>query len=193
MRQDRTLLPDKRPAINMMRMLLEKKRGFTLVELLVVISIIGILASIITASLANAKAGGRDAKRISDLKNIQLGLGLYYNDNYKFPVTLSLLVSGGYISIEPKDPSTQNSYLYSAVNANGSVNCTTNPATKYHLGAVMEVTTSSFLLQDNDDSLQTSGTYGVCTGSGAKFHGMATNCSGTTAAGTDNCYDVVDN
>ena len=58
-----------------------RSKGFTLIELLVVIAIIGILASIITGSLASARARGRDAKRVADIKNIELALKLYYADN----------------------------------------------------------------------------------------------------------------
>ena len=52
--------------------------GFTLVELLVVISIIGLLAGIVLSSLNSARAKGRDARRVSDIKQLQLALTLYY-------------------------------------------------------------------------------------------------------------------
>ena len=76
-------------------------RGFTLVELLVVIAIIGILASIILSSLGSAKAQARDARRISDIKEIQLALELYYDANNVFPNKISVanLVTPGYISV----------------------------------------------------------------------------------------------
>lgn len=53
--------------------------GFTLIELLVVVAIIGLLSSIVLASLNSARAKGRDAKRMFDLHNIQVALEMYYD------------------------------------------------------------------------------------------------------------------
>ncbi|MBL1434018.1 type II secretion system protein [Candidatus Wolfebacteria bacterium] len=61
------------------------KRGFTLIELLVVIAIIGMLSSVVLASLNTARESARDAKRKQDLKQIQVAMELYYNDNNVFP------------------------------------------------------------------------------------------------------------
>src|SRR3989338_9110765 len=61
------------------------KKGFTLLELLVDIAIIGIMSSIIIVPVSNARAKGRDAQRISDIKQIQLALELYYNTNGRYP------------------------------------------------------------------------------------------------------------
>jgi prepilin-type N-terminal cleavage/methylation domain-containing protein len=61
-------------------------KGFTLIELLVVIAIIGLLASIILASLNTARQKGRDARRLADMKEIQLALELYYDTNNSYPI-----------------------------------------------------------------------------------------------------------
>jgi prepilin-type N-terminal cleavage/methylation domain-containing protein len=58
-----------------------KNRAFTLIELLVVIAIIGLLASVVLASLQSARASGRDATRVSAVKELQKALELYRNTN----------------------------------------------------------------------------------------------------------------
>src|SRR6185295_16376583 len=95
-------------------------RGFTLIELLVVIAIIGILSSVVLASLNSARVKGRDARRISDIKQLQLALELYYDTNQSYPAgsgaastTLTSLVSNNYISTIPSDPTNAGSYTYS--------------------------------------------------------------------------------
>ncbi len=60
-------------------------RGFTLIELLVVIAIIGILSSVVLASLNTARTKARDTVRKSDLKQLQTALALYYTDNGSYP------------------------------------------------------------------------------------------------------------
>jgi prepilin-type N-terminal cleavage/methylation domain-containing protein len=47
-----------------------EEKGFTLIELLVVIAVIGLLSSVILASLNNARKKGRDTRRIEDLRQI---------------------------------------------------------------------------------------------------------------------------
>jgi prepilin-type N-terminal cleavage/methylation domain-containing protein len=63
-------------------------RGFTLIELLVVIAIIGLLSSVVLASLNSARAKARDAQRLTDMRQIQAALELYANDhNSSYPST----------------------------------------------------------------------------------------------------------
>ena len=54
-----------------------KAKGFTLIELLVVISIIGLLSTLAVVALGSARAKSRDARRVSDVKQIQTALELY--------------------------------------------------------------------------------------------------------------------
>ena len=54
-----------------------KKRGFTLIELLVVIAIIGLLSSIVFASLNSARVKARDAKRLAEISEIKKALELF--------------------------------------------------------------------------------------------------------------------
>jgi len=61
------------------------KKGFTLVELLIVMAIIGLLASIVLISLNIAKKKANDAKRLSDLKQIQIALEMYNDENGSYP------------------------------------------------------------------------------------------------------------
>ena len=117
-------------------------RGFTLIELLVVIAIIGILSSVVLASLNSARAKGRDARRISDLKQLQLALELYYEANSSlYPVantaggivvatSLADVSADGFISTIPDDPSASQDYYY--FSATGATYC---------LGANLEGTT----------------------------------------------------
>lgn len=65
------------------------KKGFTLIELLVVIAIIGILSSIVLASLSSARTKGEDAAIQSTLSNMRAQAELYYanNNNYGTAVT----------------------------------------------------------------------------------------------------------
>lgn len=63
-----------------------QKTGFTLIELLVVIAIIGVLSSVVLASLNGVRAKARDARRISDFHQIQLALELFYDAYNRYPV-----------------------------------------------------------------------------------------------------------
>lgn len=78
------------------------KQGFTLIELLVVIAIIGLLSTLSILALNQARARARDAKRISDVKQIQTAVELYYNDMGVYP---SAVTAGGSIA------STYSTYL----------------------------------------------------------------------------------
>jgi general secretion pathway protein G len=65
-----------------------KNNGFTLIELLIVIAIIGLLSTLAVVALSNARAKARDAKRISDIKQIQKALELYISEYGTLPMPM---------------------------------------------------------------------------------------------------------
>jgi len=90
-------------------------KGFTLIELLVVIAIIGILSSVILASLNSARLKANDARRASDIKQISTALEFYYDVNNAYPSgnfetrnsgwdTFSAFLEPTYIPDVPIDP-----------------------------------------------------------------------------------------
>jgi len=94
---------------------MRKQRGFTLIELLVVIAIIGLLSTLAVVALNNARMKSRDAKRVSDIKQIQTALELHYNDDNKYPTTVNTggagtIATGGvtYMTAVPANPTPVN-------------------------------------------------------------------------------------
>ena len=76
----------------------KRSRGFTLIELMVVITIIGLLASAVLAGLASARSKARDAQRIQAVKELQKALELYRNGNggnYPCSTAMPACTSGG--------------------------------------------------------------------------------------------------
>lgn len=63
----------------------KQRKGFTLIELLVVIAIIALLSTLAVVALNNAREKSRDAKRVSDVKQIQTALELFYADQGQYP------------------------------------------------------------------------------------------------------------
>ena len=138
------------------------KRGFTIIELLVVIAIIAVLTAIVTSNFTTAKSKARDAKRVSDIAQIQLALAMVFDKCDVFPADIinigapirkdantfckigtsnSNYTLSQFISVIPKDPVTNASYGYSK-NSN-------MPYNDYVLKAVLE-NNSPVLLDDVD-------------------------------------------
>ena len=90
---------------------MKKIRAFTLIELLVVIVIIGVLATLAVVAISSARTRARDAKRVSDLKQISTALELYMADENSYPTYVTPgqpmvgLTSGKtYMSKVPNNP-----------------------------------------------------------------------------------------
>ncbi len=95
-------------------------RGFTLLEVMVVIVILGILASMVVPNLMGSQERANMQKAVSDITALETSLSMYKMDNYKYPSTeqgLEALVTqtdiepmprrfpeGGYVKRLPNDP-----------------------------------------------------------------------------------------
>jgi type II secretion system protein G len=66
-------------------MKINKQRGFTLIELLVVVAIIGLLSSVVLASLNSAREKARVAKAKMELRQFQSAVEMYYDTNGSYP------------------------------------------------------------------------------------------------------------
>lgn len=102
-------------------------KGFTLLELLVVISIIGILLVLGVVAYSTAQNKGRDAKRRSDMKTISSALEQYYADNNSsYPVSTSCGNMGTDLGSDylpggvPSDPKDSSPYVYTCVSTASS-------------------------------------------------------------------------
>ena len=85
---------------------MEKQRGFSLVEILVVLVILGLLVSVVAPSVLNRAGEARVQKVYADFANIKTALKLYRLDNYAYPSTdqgLEALVAASDIAPEPRN------------------------------------------------------------------------------------------
>jgi len=95
----------------------KRQKGFTLVELLVVMAILGVLVTVTLGAFRSSQARGRDAQRKNDLKQISNALELYYSDYGKYPDTLPwgaefTDLKTVYFKVVPVDPIESLDYFY---------------------------------------------------------------------------------
>ncbi|MBI3627441.1 MAG: hypothetical protein HY220_01670 [Candidatus Sungbacteria bacterium] len=164
--------------------------GFTFIELLVIIAIIGLLTTIVLASLDKARIKSRDAQRVSDIRRIQLALQLYYdaglgaNQTNLYPTsgglganfTPTVLQTNGLLTQTPTDPKTGNQYRYSAWPQTSPI--------YYHLGASMEDSGGPEMGNDIDMEYQANDAWNYVDGKTSQ-----PDCA--VGGGTDICYDVI--
>jgi prepilin-type N-terminal cleavage/methylation domain-containing protein len=83
-------------------------KGFTLVELMVVVAIIGILAAIVTLNFAHAKSNSEVSATEANLKEIAAAMEVYYSDNNAYPAASGTVGTGLpgalYLSTTPQSP-----------------------------------------------------------------------------------------
>lgn len=90
-----------------MKKMLKKSKGFTLVELLIVIIIIGILAGMMMLATGSATDKAEATKVVSNLRNIKAGCVMYYADHNAWPGTVAKISSSAdlykYLDQKPDD------------------------------------------------------------------------------------------
>jgi general secretion pathway protein G len=93
------------------------QRGFTLIELIIVLTLIVILASLGLAQYKNAQIHAKEAVLKEDLFRMRDAIDQYYADKNQYPSTLDALVSEGYMRKLPEDPFTKSTTTWQTVPA----------------------------------------------------------------------------
>lgn len=145
-------------------MIRNERKGFTLIEILIVVAIIAILASVVLVGIGPTQKSARDARRISDLRQVQNAAELYYNKCGYYPggvqgsgtppctaftaittwATLSTNIVGSGLGITnalPDDPLGGSTHYFYGAPA---------PGTSYTMGATLENGANSALTGDID-------------------------------------------
>lgn len=98
--------------------------GFTLLELMIVVVILGVLAAMMSGNFINSLKKGRDARRKADLEQIQKAIEMYYEDKKEYPIfftpSLTKLCESDvctdekvYMQRVPTDPTNSPAYSFS--------------------------------------------------------------------------------
>ena len=155
------------------------RKGFTLIEILVVISIVGLLSSVFLVGLSGFRSRGRDARRLADIKAVQQGVEIYYTQCGFYPgdatggvcvqglagkktwTALSAALTGlpdlkiSKVPTDPLDNPAVQEYLYGVEGGDGQ---------SYVIGATLENPGDRALDDDVDGNALTTGNFGVdCT------------------------------
>lgn len=164
------------------------RSAFTLLELVLAISILSMLGAVVTPGVRNHLARARDARRLSDMKAVQEAIDRYYEDNHAYPPIgsagaggwdvssdadfIPALVRGGYLHAHAADPlNTSASCYYYFVYPAGSYGCVSDGS--FYVLALTAWETTAFASQ-HGGYFQCSGRnwnseFAYVTGGGASF------------------------
>jgi general secretion pathway protein G len=100
-----------------MKIMMKRQAGFTLIELMVVLSLISILAAMGLVQYRNTVRHSQESVLKTDLFRMRDAIDQYYADKGKYPASLDTLVSEGYMRKIPPDPITQSAETWQTVPA----------------------------------------------------------------------------
>lgn len=100
-----------------MRNRLTSSKGFTLIEVLIVVTLVVILASVGMATYSNSVQRAREAVLREDLFRMRDAIDQFYADKNAYPQSLQDLVTDGYLREIPKDPMTDSTDTWNAIPA----------------------------------------------------------------------------
>ena len=92
--------------------MLKREKGFSLIELLIVVAIIGIIAAIAVPQLMNAMDRGRQRRSMADMRNIATANGTMRVDTGAYAAALADLSVQGYMQVTPANDGWGNAYGY---------------------------------------------------------------------------------
>jgi prepilin-type N-terminal cleavage/methylation domain-containing protein len=99
------------------KIIIKNKKGFTLIELIVSVTIIAVLTIVGMVSFSGTNKGARDSRRMADLENIRMSLELYrQGTGDSYPVSSDIndlsILSPNYLKEIPIDPKDDTDYYY---------------------------------------------------------------------------------
>jgi general secretion pathway protein G len=115
-------------------------RGFTMIELMVVMFLISVLAAMGMAQYRNSVTYSRESVLKQDLFRMRDAIDQYYADKGQYPSTLDALVSDGYVRKIPEDPFTRSSSTWQTIPAEPDPNNPTAEAGVYDVKSGSDAT-----------------------------------------------------